>query len=474
MNFPAPPQFKFNGDNKPLFADPVKSLGNGATISGPVERPTILLRPNLDIPPPPLGFSQRLPEFRNQGLRRGEPLDAQNIFISPRKPYKIPISPSQSPKLNLPLPAYTKKPSNLFEKGNSVVTAPQGPQQTISSSTIVVPVEESEVFPPQASPVLQAETTEKNVKTTEDPRKYLPTAVNTGFKQQSIVFETGFQPIKTGNINIPDLAFDVSEEEEIEELAQPSFNSDPFKGKVPDSFNPVFRPSRLDFGGFNQSQYYDEEAIKPVKKNVPKLVGKPVYPQNQGVPYGGPRLAVQAIPLPDQSPAVNLQKAPSHHPNFVSFQPGKNQVNKDSYGEPSAQFPTSVLFPPGTLPNFQGQAISYIGNPVPANAPPVLPNQLGNQQNVFTRPQFGPFRGELPPQIPRLPGNLPQFHQQRPPPNRPVRIEPPPTIAGQAHTLVDPIQSQASVSRTVVVQTASVSVSVSVVFSVIILVIGTL
>ena len=172
VNFPAPPQFKFNGDNKPLFADPVKSLGNGATISGPVERPTILLRPNLDIPPPPLGFSQRLPEFRNQGLRRGEPLDAQNIFISPRKPYKIPISPSQSPKLNLPLPAYTKKPSTLFEKGNSVVTAPQGPQQTISSGTIVVPVEESEVFPPQASPVLQAETTEKNVKTTEDPRKY--------------------------------------------------------------------------------------------------------------------------------------------------------------------------------------------------------------------------------------------------------------------------------------------------------------
>lgn len=299
-------------------------------------------------------------------------------------------------------------------------------------------------------------------KTTEEENIKLPIAINTGFHPESVVVEGGFKPIIQKKEGAQDRSsqggdtdgpveeleteskstefLDKKEEELISELVSET-NEDKkeniFEGQQPELFEPIFIPSPPDrITNYNHSSKPHKNTVSlphnltppvttpfrnrkpnphPMRSSIPSL-RRPIYPTN---------IAQQLrAPSRGSSPSFRFQQILED----VQDETAMAAERLDTYYLPPVEYPSGNIksqkpnveatIPPGTVVTYDGKSVvdvslaSSITNPSVRS--PNNQNPSGTAALIRETPQFGPFRGEIPPPVPEIiqPDKIPQLRTQ--------------------------------------------------------------
>ncbi|XP_068084801.1 protein Skeletor, isoforms D/E-like [Anabrus simplex] len=320
------------------------------------------------------------------------------------------------------------------------------------------------------------------VSTSEEPsRLNMPIAVNTGFHPESVVVEGGFKPIVPKTFAAQDRssvesepesdvenathelkALEDMEREIIAELTKEGTEKEerkdnPFEGQQPESFEPMFIPSPPDriVGQQNGSKLANKKSGVIAEGLIPPAASLNHRNSIQtsrvpGQPLARPRPgAVRRPAYSDNVPPAFRVPIRAGSPSFRHKQIADDAQDEtpmaaermDTYYLPPADY--SLDEQQGNPPNVEAQippgaVITYDGKPVvdvslassisdPSMGSTSFQSPSGTADLIKGTPQFGPYRGEVPPPVPSVvrPESIPQLqnhnkqHAQTIPPQFP-------------------------------------------------------
>ncbi|XP_060530055.1 protein Skeletor, isoforms D/E-like [Cylas formicarius] len=208
----------------------------------------------------------------------------------------------------------------------------------------------------------------------------LPLAKNSGFKPETIVIESGFKPI-IGKV-IENRNDNDRIDLELNPEGQTGIIATKGKKVIPiDSFEPIFIPSPTD-----KSSKSPKTSKRPLKKHALKIIFRTrrlVDPNFEPGMAASERTDSYYLPPPGHTEKPKI---------FDPKQPSNIDVASPSSMELAAS-------PPDVVVTYDGKKVSGASLTAKIFDKSRLFEQTGSKATEFikARPQFGPFRGELPP-----------------------------------------------------------------------------
>lgn len=298
------------------------------------------------------------------------------IRIPNHRPYKQKIYPNASPYVLIQsTPLITKSP--IESQINTYTEKPRIEQ-----------VKNIEISPQQASTEKEPEIqTAPSTSFADITPNFRWPAFNTGFKPGSIKIESGFKPIITKEFEERVDNEPVVEYESEKGVIQVN-GTDNFETKPIQVFEPMFIPSPT----FKPSK---QKPIKVTKRVVPKKKGY----EYMKIIVKRPRAVIQDEEDPDEPIAEANERSESY------YLPPTNAKPVEVVRQPSdidLDLPESnpmLGTPPDIVITYDGKKLSGQSLTAKLNdRPSVITQRLSKASAYITaRPQFGRFRGELPP-----------------------------------------------------------------------------
>lgn len=383
----------------------VKQIRGNVTYERPLnERPQTNLAPINHGPKQPPHNHGKIPPMRVPYGNLRPPPSHRPVVIFRRPvagPQVIVKPPQHIPHMNFPIvhhagsqprPVIVKKPVVRIPQRPQMMSIRPGPQQVVGPAPVAIapsPQPHKQVYihkfkKPINSAVPMSEKNKGKIhpsqmigQSAEELSTKLPIAINTGFNPGSLVIESGFTPI----INNPQVA-----EERVSEIEYDDDDYNNSEGVInvegndeqksqTEMFEPMFIPSPLD----SNAKHNKKATTEPVKK-----IRKPV------------RQVIVRKPVYDEA-------------SFRS-EPDDEEAMADEKME--------TYYNPGSRPILTYDGKQVAGSVAPPVPPPSKSRPKGTEQLKHS-PQFGPFKGEIPPPVPKkVPGNFPQLKE----PSRPIAL----------------------------------------------------
>ncbi|XP_049956274.1 protein Skeletor, isoforms D/E-like [Schistocerca serialis cubense] len=297
----------------------------------------------------------------------------------------------------------------------------------------------------------------------DEPSALMPAAVNTGFHPESVIVEGGFKPITQKNAAAQDRSSAESEtlaesserldaellSDVVAESSEESKNENPFKGQRPELFEPMFIPSPPDrIINSNTSNVNLKKPVSLPDDLIPPAAS--IHHRNSGQPLRSPphlfanrpRPGNVRRPLYPNNNAGTFRVPPRGNvPSFRHQQKSEESQDEtpmaaerlDTYYLPPVEYKASSVrnhqpsispsidatIAPGTVVTYDGKSVvdaslaSSISNP-PGESSSNYRSPSGTAALIRELPQFGPFRGEIPPPVPAVvqTENIPQLRIQ--------------------------------------------------------------
>nr|CAH7763715.1 unnamed protein product [Callosobruchus chinensis] len=371
-----------------------------------VAMPSSALNETFLLPPPPKYMSRPPGYHKRPSMHYPVKLRQPSLNLAPRPNPNVPLKSKFSwspPKLvfsNRPYqfeqPKYSSKPTFLPQK--QVTTKAPAVEETKFRGQ----VHDVEISPQQPSTEREPE-----IQTAPSPSVlditpvYVRPAFNTGFRPGSIKIESGFKPIISKDFQ------DRMDEDVDEPLVEPEGETgvievageEKFENKPIQVFEPMFVPSPTD---------------KPIKPTKRKVVHK--RPVVKEIPEYTKIVVKHTRSLPDP---LEDQKAEAAERVESYYLPPANQRQKpmERISQPSnidieAPEELDIGSPPDIVVTYDGKRVS--GQSLTAKVSdrtPIVDTKFSKASAfIRARPQFGKFRGELPPLNPEfINKNAPQL-----------------------------------------------------------------
>lgn len=321
--------------------------------------------------------------------------------------------------------------------------------QTMKTVSVSYSSSKAKVKPQQLPMQLKAEPTETkkyilpqmkpNKQELHSPVYKSSSGVNSGgFNPGTLVIEGGFKPIIQSTQEAQDRISEVLEEDDTEGTIDLSLDEEAPKDKATEFFEPMFipsppdsmrkhakKPTGLEFDVLQKKKAYINH--KPVRQNMVVIRRRPVSPSFRST---HDELADETAMAAERMDTFYL---PPSGPIYGMTPGGRVAVDSGS----------------SSLLTYDGKMVS--GNNV------VSPPQLGlsdlpkrrssTADLVRSTPQFGPFRGDVPPAVPEY---VPQFRyksDERPAHALGLQLNPEPAPARTQLSVVSPADSEALLSE---------------------------
>nr|QUP51775.1 knickkopf 3 [Locusta migratoria] len=434
--------------------------------------PATMRKPYISTIPPQnyaLGMKKHFYRTPNMGTYR--PLATSTMFqrpltLYPSSPRTIPSMTSFQRQTTFPqrnVQRVTVSPTNRLE---NVTKIPSVVAQRIATKVTPPAVHVVSANKPQSQESAENKTPltfAAAVKQGGDQTPpLLPAAVNTGFHPESVIVEGGFKPITQKNTAAQDRSsaesetpeepserFDAESLPDVPESSDDSKNENPFRGQRPELFEPMFIPSPPD--RIINSNASNVNLKKPVSlpddlippaasihhrnsgqplRNPPHIFGnrprpgnirRPLYPNNNVGGFRAPprgnvpsfRHQQKSEETQDETPMA-AERLDTYYLPPVEYKAGSVRNH-----QPSISPSVDATIAPGTVVTYDGKSVvdaslaSSISNP-PGDSSSNYRSPSGTAALIRELPQFGPFRGEIPPPVPAVvqTENIPQLRMQ--------------------------------------------------------------
>ncbi|CAH2005520.1 unnamed protein product [Acanthoscelides obtectus] len=369
--------------------------------------PSSTMNETFLLPPPPMHVS-RQPVYHNRPSMH-YPIKLRQPFLAPRPNLMVPPKSKYQwtpPKLVYPNRPYQFEQTKYFPAKPTLL--PQK-QATMKPAVVEETKFKGQVHDVEISPQQPSTEREPEIQTVASPAilditpVYVKPAYNIGFRSGSIKMESGFKPIISKDFQ------DRMDEEVDEPQVEPEGETgvievdgeEKYEPKPIQVFEPMFVPSPTD---------------KPVKPTKRKVVHKrPVVKQ---IPEYTKIVVKHTRSLPD--PIEEDQKAEAAERVESYYLPPADQKQKpmQRISQPSnidieaPEEPVNIDSPPDVVVSYDGKRLSgqSLTAKVSDRTPNVEPKLSKASAFIRARPQFGKFKGELPPLNPEfINKNAPQL-----------------------------------------------------------------